>query len=82
MIIIVPTLSYHSTTQRVFIHATKIFTSVSIKNYIKNQELKQRINKLPVIAHHHLCTVTTGTTDCISAGLGIDIRVNQEIVKV
>ena len=76
-------MSYHSTTQRVFIHVTKIFICKDIiKNYIKNQEFKQRINKLPVIAHHHLCTITTCKTHCISAGLGIDIRVNQEILMV
>ena len=48
----------------------------------KSREVKQRINKLPVIAHHHLCTITTCNTHCISAGLGIDICINQEIVKV
>ena len=53
-----------------------------IKNYIKNQEFKQRINKLSVIARHHLYTHTTCNTHCISAGLAIDILVNQEIVKV
>lgn len=77
-------MSYHSATQHVFLHATKIFTSVSIllKNYIKNQEFKQRINTLPVTAHHHLYTNTTCNTHCISAGLGIVILVNQETVKV
>ena len=48
----------------------------------KNREFKQRINKLPVIADDHLCTLTTWNTHCLSAGLRIYIRVNQAIVKV
>ena len=55
----------------------------SLNNYIKvNREFKHRINKLLVITHHHLCTVTTCNTHCISAGLGIYISIDQEISKV